>query len=145
MTENSGTGISRRRLLTMIGQTAGGTAMYQAMHSLGLAAESPFEAPIRLSAAPKGASVLVLGAGIAGLVAAYELRNAGYKVQVLEYNERAGGRKIDRGELRHRAEVPTTRCRADTRCLQGTGGQRHLENGDAERRAYQGQMVGAVW
>jgi monoamine oxidase len=66
--------------------------MYQAMHSLGFAAESKFQGPIRLSAAPTGASVLVLGAGIAGLVAAYELRNAGYKVQVLEYNSRAGGR-----------------------------------------------------
>ena len=92
MSENSGTAISRRRLLTMIGLSAGGTAMYQAMHSLGLAAESNFHGPIRLSAAPRGASVLVLGAGIAGLVAAYELRNAGYTVQVLEYNARAGGR-----------------------------------------------------
>ncbi|HEX3950367.1 MAG TPA: flavin monoamine oxidase family protein [Steroidobacteraceae bacterium] len=92
MTEQSKPGISRRRLLTMIGLSAGGTAMYQAMHSLGFAAESKFEGPIRLSAAPKGTSVLVLGAGIAGLVAAYELRNAGYKVSVLEYNARAGGR-----------------------------------------------------
>jgi monoamine oxidase len=92
MTGNSGTAISRRRLLTMIGLSAGGTAMYQAMHSLSLAAETNFQGPIHLSAAPKGASVLVLGAGIAGLVAAYELRNAGYKVQVLEYNARAGGR-----------------------------------------------------
>jgi monoamine oxidase len=92
MTEKSGTALSRRRLLTMIGASAGATAMYQAMHSLGFAAESKFQGPIRLSAAPKGASVLVLGAGIAGLVAAYELRNAGYQVQVLEYNARAGGR-----------------------------------------------------
>jgi len=92
MNEGSEGSISRRRLLTMIGLSAGSTAMYQAMHSLGYAAESNFKAPIQLGAAPKGASVLVLGAGIAGLVAAYELRNAGYRVQVLEYNERAGGR-----------------------------------------------------
>src|SRR5580698_8615667 len=92
MTENSGAAISRRRLLTMIGLSAGGSVMYQAMHSLGLAAESNFQGPIRLSAAPRGASVLVLGAGIAGMVAAYELRNAGYQVQVLEFNARAGGR-----------------------------------------------------
>src|ERR1700688_1054822 len=92
MSEGSGRSISRRRLLTMIGLSGGSTAMYQAMHSLGFAAETKFTGPIQLSAAPKGASVLVLGAGIAGLVAAYELRNAGYKVQVLEYNGRAGGR-----------------------------------------------------
>src|SRR6266481_5016967 len=92
MMDESGTSISRRRLLSMIGRAAGSTAMYQAMHSLGFAAETKFTRPIQLSAAPKGASVLVLGAGIAGLVAAYELRNAGYKVQVLEYNARPGGR-----------------------------------------------------
>ena len=92
MTEEPGGNVTRRRLLTMIGQTAGATAMYQAMHSLGFAAESTFKGPVRLSAAPKCASVLVLGAGMAGMVAAYELRNAGYQVQVLEYNPRAGGR-----------------------------------------------------
>src|SRR3984885_16276066 len=92
MNDEPGTSISRRRLLSMIGMAAGSTAMYQAMHSLGFAAESTFRDPVKLSAAPKGASVLVLGAGMAGLVAAYELRNAGYRVQVLEYNARAGGR-----------------------------------------------------
>jgi monoamine oxidase len=84
--------MSRRRLLTIIGLSAGTSVMYQAMHALGFAAESGFRDPVRLGAAPKGASVLVLGAGIAGMVAAFELRNAGYRVQVLEYNARAGGR-----------------------------------------------------
>ncbi len=84
--------LSRRQLLRMIGATAGGTAMYQAMSSLGLAAESPYQGPIDLQGAPQGASVLILGAGMAGMTAAYELRNAGYKVQVLEFNARPGGR-----------------------------------------------------
>ena len=35
---------------------------------------------------------LILGAGLAGMIAALELRKAGYKVQVLEFNSRAGGR-----------------------------------------------------
>ena len=83
---------SRRDLLRMIGATAGSAAMYQAMSSLGFAAESSYRGPIELEGAPKGASVLILGAGIAGMTAAYELRNAGYRVQVLEYNGRAGGR-----------------------------------------------------
>src|SRR5882724_10712543 len=84
--------LSRRRLLHMIGATAGAGAMYQAMSSLGFAAESPYKGPIDLQGAPRNASVLILGAGMAGLTAAYELRNAGYKVQVLEYNARPGGR-----------------------------------------------------
>jgi len=92
MAEELGNSMTRRRLLSMIGQTAGSAAMYQAMNSLGFAGESTFTGPIELSGAPKGASVLVLGAGLAGMVAAYELRKAGYRVQVLEYNDRAGGR-----------------------------------------------------
>src|SRR5277367_6478249 len=83
---------SRRDLLQMIGSTAVGAAMYQAMSSLGFAADSPYEGPIDLQGAPKGTSVLILGAGMAGMTAAYELRNAGYQVQILEYNGRAGGR-----------------------------------------------------
>lgn len=93
MTEGgSGGGMTRRQLLRMIGISAGSAAMYQAMTSLGFAAESGFKAPANLHGAPRGASVLVLGAGMAGMVAAYELRKAGYTVQVLEYNARAGGR-----------------------------------------------------
>jgi len=84
--------VSRRQLLQLIGSTAGSAAMYQAMSSLGLAAESPYRGPIDLQGAPKDASVLILGAGMAGMTAAFELRNAGYKVQILEYNGRAGGR-----------------------------------------------------
>ena len=53
---------------------------------------SPYKGPIKLDGDPKGASVLILGAGLAGLVAALELRKAGYKVQVLEYEDRIGGR-----------------------------------------------------
>ena len=83
---------SRRELLRMIGATAGVSAMYQAMSSLGFAAESPYRGPVNLQGVPPGASVMVLGAGIAGLTAAYELRNAGYRVEVLEYNGRPGGR-----------------------------------------------------
>ena len=84
--------MSRRQLLRMIGLAGGSAVMYQAMTSLGFAAESGFTGFPKLGSAPRGASVLVLGAGIAGMVAALELRDAGYQVQVLEYNDRPGGR-----------------------------------------------------
>ncbi len=92
MSEREATNMRRRDLLALIGTAAGGAVMYRAMSSMGLAAESTYTGPIRLEGDPKGASVLILGAGLAGMVAAFELRRAGYRVQVLEYNNRAGGR-----------------------------------------------------
>lgn len=82
----------RRDLLTLIGAAGGLAAMLMAMTRLGHAQTSDYRGPIKLQGDPKGASVLILGAGMAGLVAALELRQAGYKVQILEYNQRVGGR-----------------------------------------------------
>ncbi|MDQ4420953.1 flavin monoamine oxidase family protein [Sphingobium sp. DEHP117] len=83
---------TRRELFSLIGKAGGAIAMYQAMTALGHAAETQFTGPPKLSPARKGGSVLVLGAGLAGMVAAYELSRAGYKVTVLEYQDRPGGR-----------------------------------------------------
>jgi monoamine oxidase len=83
---------TRRDLLSTIGKIGGGLAMYQAMTALGHAAETQFTGPPNLTGARPGSSVLVLGAGLAGMLAAYELTKAGYKVQVLEYQDRPGGR-----------------------------------------------------
>ncbi len=83
---------TRRDLLGLIGAAAGGAAMYVAMTALGHAAESTYTGPLKLDGDPRGASVLVLGAGVAGMVATMELRRAGYKVELLEFNDRVGGR-----------------------------------------------------
>src|SRR5271155_1890034 len=92
MQDDSEAVVTRRDLLTLVGSVAGSAAMYQAMTSLGFAAESSYRGPIQLDGDPKGTSVLVLGAGLAGMTAALELRKAGYKVQALEFNSRPGGR-----------------------------------------------------
>jgi monoamine oxidase len=92
MTDTKTGSLSRRSLLHMIGTVAGSTAMYNAMTEMGYAQESGYAGPPKLGAVKPGASVLILGAGIAGMVAAMEMRDAGYKVTVLEYNGRAGGR-----------------------------------------------------
>lgn len=47
---------------------------------------------MQLTGDPGGQRVLVLGAGLAGMTAAMELRAAGYEVEILEYREKAGGR-----------------------------------------------------
>ena len=92
MTQRRSDAPSRRDLLTLIGTAAGAPVMYQAMTSLGFAQASHYKGPIRLEGDPKGAAVLILGAGLAGMVAALELRKAGYRVHILEYQDRAGGR-----------------------------------------------------
>src|SRR5450755_3744283 len=84
--------VSRRDLLSLIGAVSGSAAMYHAMTALGFAADSGYKGPIRLDGDPRGASVLVLGAGLAGMTAALELRKAGYQVRILEFNSRPGGR-----------------------------------------------------
>lgn len=85
---------TRRQMLTRIGILGGSAALYQAMTSLGHAAGTDFSGPPALSGAKHGTKVLVLGAGLAGMLAAYELRKAGYQVQVLEFQSRSGGRNI---------------------------------------------------
>ncbi|MBN8817851.1 MAG: flavin monoamine oxidase family protein [Sphingomonas sp.] len=83
---------SRRDLLAAIGKAGGAIAMYQAMTALGHAAPTQFAGPPKLSGTRKGASVVVLGSGLAGMVAAYELIKAGYTVTILEFQDRPGGR-----------------------------------------------------
>jgi monoamine oxidase len=84
--------MSRRDLFAMIGTMAGSAVMLQAMNSLAYGAEAGYPGPPKLSGDVKGATVLILGSGLAGMVSAYELRKAGYKVQILEYQNRSGGR-----------------------------------------------------
>jgi len=85
---------TRRDLLSQIGAVGGAGATFAAMQALGLAAVTPaaaadFAIP---PASGKGRSIVVLGAGMAGLVAAYEAQRAGYTVTVIEARGRAGGR-----------------------------------------------------
>lgn len=86
--------LTRRRLLEQIGAAGGAGAAYIAMEALGLAVATPagaenFQLP---RSSGDGRSVVILGAGIAGLVSAYELQRAGYRVTVLEARDRIGGR-----------------------------------------------------
>ena len=86
--------LTRRALLERIGAIGGAGAAYLAMETMGLAVPTPAGAEnYRLPpSSGNGRSVVIIGAGIAGLVSAYELKRAGYKVTVLEAGDRIGGR-----------------------------------------------------
>lgn len=71
------------------GLLAGGA--YPAMLAMGMLPVAPAH-PFRLEGDGKGKKVLILGAGLAGLAAAYELGKLGYQCTILEARERAGGR-----------------------------------------------------
>jgi monoamine oxidase len=82
-------GITRRDFLTRVGQAGGYSAAFLTMQGLGLLEASAASA-VSISApagSGKGTKVVVLGGGIAGLVAAYELRALGYECTVLEARE----------------------------------------------------------
>ncbi|HEV2594247.1 MAG TPA: FAD-dependent oxidoreductase [Sphingomicrobium sp.] len=94
--------LTRRALLEQVGRAGGLGAAYMAMEALGLAIPTPAGAE-RFSlqeSSGNGRSVIVLGAGIAGLVSAFELKRVGYHVTVLEARGRIGGRAwtIRRGD-----------------------------------------------
>ena len=87
-------GVSRRQFLMRVGQAGGYSAAFATMQGLGLMEARPARAEMLQAEAGsgRGTSVVVLGAGIAGLVAAYELGALGYTVTVLEARGRPGGR-----------------------------------------------------
>lgn len=87
-------GLTRREALSSIAAVGGEKAVKDALAVLGLGPSSHRRPqPLKLKDdLGQGARVLVLGAGIAGLVTALELTRAGFSAQVLEARERVGGR-----------------------------------------------------
>jgi monoamine oxidase len=99
--------LTRRQFLMCAGQAGGYGTAFVLMQSLGLlplpeaAAQNE---PLRLVDG-KGTRVVILGGGIAGLVAAYELGKAGWSCTILEARQRPGGRNWS---IRNGTEVDFT-------------------------------------
>src|SRR5271170_4922911 len=95
--------LSRRKFLTQLAAMSGMGAAFLSMQALGLASTVFAEsAPILPPKIGHGTHVLILGAGIAGLVMAYRLERAGFAVTVVEARRRTGGRNWT---LRHGDKV----------------------------------------
>ena len=82
--------VTRRRFLEQLGLVGGTSLVMTAMNSWELMAGQAEGRP-QLTGKPSRNKVIVLGAGVSGLVTAYELGKLGYDVRILEARERVGG------------------------------------------------------
>lgn len=107
--------ITRRELLSQLALQ--GACLYTAMTGLGLLAQPSAHAsgPLRLEGRGDGRRVLILGGGLAGLAAAYELGKLGYRCRILEARERPGGRSwtIRGGDRFREVDGTEQHCRFD--------------------------------
>ena len=99
--------LTRRRLIHFVGRAGGPLAAFHTLAAMGLLPASADASPPPLPPG-NGRKVLILGAGIAGMVLALELEKAGYDPLILEARPRAGGRNWslrDGDEVREFASV----------------------------------------
>lgn len=89
-----GSGLSRRNFLRMVGAAGGAAAVHETMVAMGLMNHpNAWAGPPELDRdIGRGRSVLILGAGVAGLVLADYLRQTNFEVTILEAQDRLGGR-----------------------------------------------------
>jgi monoamine oxidase len=86
--------VTRRALIHRVGRAGGAAAAYRTMAAMGwLTVPAAYAGPPVLPpGSGSGRRVVIIGAGIAGMVAALELGRAGYGCIVLEARARPGGR-----------------------------------------------------
>ena len=84
--------VSKRQFLEAAAAIGGASAVLTALDGWGVGFASAAEAPPNLTGRSNGTIVLILGGGLSGMTAAYELGLRGYDCQILEARSFAGGR-----------------------------------------------------
>ena len=109
--------MTRRGLLNAMARLGGAGAAYETLVLFDFLKTPPaMAAGLNLpSDAGKGRTVAILGAGVAGLCAAYELDRAGFDVVILEASRRLGGRSLTlrRGDVLKEMHTPAQVCEFD--------------------------------
>jgi monoamine oxidase len=104
--------VSRRQFLARTGLLTG--CAYPAMMAMDLLRKAPAH-PFAPEGRGDGKHILILGAGLAGMAAAYELGKLGYQCTVLEARDRAGGRcwSVRKGSTNQETGQPEQRAAFD--------------------------------
>ncbi len=92
MTDNKSNDISKRNFLQSVGMIGGTAAMMTVLNGWDMGMASTMTEPPTISSDGKGKKIIILGAGLAGMVAAIELAKKGYDCHILEARNFAGGR-----------------------------------------------------
>ena len=93
-------GLDRRTFLQNLGATGGTAMLLAAMDAWGIGIASARDNPPALDQSAAGTKVIIIGAGLAGMAAAFELGKFGYDCQIVEARPFAGGRcQTARAEL----------------------------------------------
>jgi monoamine oxidase len=85
-------GLTRREFLYRVAAVGGSGLLLKTLDAWGASSASAADQPPVLEGNGKGKTIIILGAGLAGMTAAYELGKLGYICQVLEARGFAGGR-----------------------------------------------------
>ncbi|MCC3862057.1 flavin monoamine oxidase family protein [Pseudemcibacter aquimaris] len=94
-TENSQpTAITKRSFLQSVGMIGGTAAVMTALQGWDMGFASEVDRPPEMSTDGNGKKVIILGAGLAGMVLAYEMSKKGYKTKIIEALDYAGGRCV---------------------------------------------------
>lgn len=88
------TGITKRSFLQSVGMIGGTAAVMTAMQGWDIGFASEVDRPPEMSSDGNGKKVIILGAGLAGMVLALEMGKKGYNCKVIEALDYAGGRCV---------------------------------------------------
>ena len=125
---------TRREFLRRVAQVGGYRATYLTMQAMGLLGTAAVAEPLALERDTRhGTKVVILGAGMAGLSAAYEFGKAGYDCTVLEARDRVGGRSwtIRRGTTIELTDGSRQLCEFDEGLYWNCGAARLASHHDA--------------
>ncbi len=93
-TGSTETGMTKRSFLQSVGMIGGTAAVMTAMQGWNIGFASEMDRPPKMSTDGNGKKIIILGAGLSGMVLAFEMAKKGYKTQIIEALDYAGGRCV---------------------------------------------------